>query len=73
MERTLKILAGLLVGALVGVGAVLLFSPVSGEELRQSIRERIDYVLEKGRQAGESRREEMSSHFESLKQPLPRA
>jgi len=73
MERTLKILAGLLVGVLVGVGVVLLFSPVSGEELQQSIRERIDYVLEEGRQAAESRREEMSNQFESLKQPLPRA
>jgi gas vesicle protein len=73
VDRVLKISAGFLLGAVVGVGVVLLLAPHSGEETREMIRERIDAILEEGRLAAEERRQELSAQFESLKQPLPRA
>jgi gas vesicle protein len=62
---------GLLLGALVGAGLVLLLAPQSGVEARQLIQERIQDILEEGRVAAEVRRQELQARFEDLKRPSP--
>ncbi len=67
--RGLNFGAGLLLGAAVGFGLTLLFVPQSGEDMRQSIQDRVQEVLDEGEQAAEKRRLELSARFEALKQP----
>jgi len=69
MSKLLRIMAGLLVGMVVAAGLVLLFAPRSGAETRRRIQECIEDILAEGRQASETRRLELVSQFETLKQP----
>jgi gas vesicle protein len=69
MTKMLRTLTGLVLGAAVGVGLVLLLTPRSGNELRRLIRERFEFVLEEGRRAAETRQRELETQFEALKQP----
>ena len=72
MNRFLNITAGLLVGAMFGAGLVLLFTPESGADLRRTIQERINDIVEEGRAAAEARRLELQDQFSALKEPAPR-
>jgi gas vesicle protein len=72
MAKMLRMSAGVLVGVLVGVGLVLLLTPRSGSELRRLMRERVDLILEEGRQAARARQQELTAQFEALKQPSQR-
>ena len=67
--RIVNLFAGLLVGAAVGAGLVLLFTPRSGAELQEEIQERVQDVVAEGQQAAEMRRLELTERLESLKQP----
>ncbi len=69
MNKVVNITAGLVLGAVVGVGVVLLLAPRSGADTRQGIHDRIDAILAEGQQAAETRRLELSERFEALKQP----
>lgn len=71
MNKLVDWLGGFLLGSVVGAGVVLLFLPRSGEETRHLIQERVDAVVEEGRQAAEARRHELTARFEALKQPGP--
>lgn len=71
MNRMLTFGGGLLLGAMVGAGLVLLLAPQSGVETRQLIQERIQDILEEGRVAAEVRRQELQARFEDLKRPSP--
>jgi gas vesicle protein len=62
-------MAGLLLGVALAAGLVLLFVPQSGAETRRQIQERVQGILAEGRQAAEMRRLELTTQFESLKQP----
>jgi gas vesicle protein len=73
MNRMLRFGGGLLLGAMLGAGLVLLLAPQSGVETRQLIQERVQDILEEGRMAAEVRRSELQARFEDLKQPSPRA
>jgi gas vesicle protein len=67
--RIVNLFAGLVVGAAVGAGLVLLFTPRSGAELQEEIRERVQGVVAEGQEAAEMRRLELTERLESLKQP----
>ncbi len=69
MGRVFRLAAGMVLGAAVGAGMVLLFTPQSGVDAQQMIRERIDAIVSEGRQAAEMRRLELQTQFETLKQP----
>jgi gas vesicle protein len=69
MSRGPDFAIGMLLGAMFGLGVVLLVAPRSGADTRQVILERVESILEEGRQAAESRRLELQTQFESLKQP----
>jgi len=73
MMRMLRIAAGFLLGAMIGAAVVLLFAPRSGADTQQLIRERVQAVLDEGRQAAEARRQELRAQFEARKQPAPRS
>jgi gas vesicle protein len=73
MNRVLRITAGLLFGALLGAGLVLLFAPRGGVETRQLIQDRIQDILDEGRRTAEERRLELTFQLETLKQPVPKA
>jgi gas vesicle protein len=68
MGRVLRIMAGLVFGAVVGAGLVMLLAPRSGAETRRLIQERVDAVLAEGRRAAEERRLELTAHLEALKE-----
>jgi gas vesicle protein len=67
--RSLIMILGLLLGAAVGAGLMLLFTPLSGEQVQQWVRDRVQEIAEEGRRAGEARRQELTAQFETLKQP----
>ena len=69
MGRVFRIMAGVVLGATVAAGLVLLFTPQSGADTQRMIRERIEAILAEGRQAAEERRLELQMQFETLKQP----
>jgi gas vesicle protein len=70
MGRVLRIFGGVLLGAAVAGGLILLFTPQSGEDTRLLIQDRIEAILAEGRQAAETRRSELQTQFETLKQPV---
>jgi gas vesicle protein len=59
----------MVLGATVAAGLVLLFTPQSGADTQQLIRERVEAILSEGRQAAEMRRLELQMQFDTLKQP----
>ena len=71
MNRVLTITGGLVLGAAVAAGVVLLFAPQSGAETRQMIQDRIEAILEEGRQAAEDRRSELRERHSLLIHVLP--
>ncbi len=71
MERFLRFVVGLLLGAVVGVAAVVLFAPESGAETRRRIQDRAEAILAEGQRAAEERRVELMTQFEELKKPVP--
>ena len=68
MNRVLMVSAGLLLGAAVGAGVVLLLVPSSGGDMRQQVRDRVQAIVDEGQQAAEARRIELIDRFEMLKQ-----
>lgn len=67
MRRFLSFAAGTLTGVLVGVGLVLLLTPVSGEELRQQIQARIAYIREEMARAAAERRAALQAELAHLR------
>jgi gas vesicle protein len=70
MNRSVQFLEGLVLGAALSAAVVLLFAPQSGDQTRQMIRERVQEVVDEGRQAAEERRLELTAQFERLKEPV---
>jgi gas vesicle protein len=56
MNRALNFFGGMLLGALVGVTLVLLLAPRSGAETQEMIQNRVQAIMDEGRQAAEARR-----------------
>lgn len=64
MRRFGMLIVGLLVGGLVGLGLALLFTPKSGDKMRQEAREYYDQLLDEARQAAETRRHELEAELQ---------
>ena len=69
MNRTVTVAGGLLFGAMLAGGLVLLLAPRSGAETQQVIRDRVQSVVSAGQEAAEARRLELTERFEALKEP----
>ena len=64
MNKVFSFTAGAICGALVGGVLVVLFTPVSGEDLLQAVTDRWQAALSEGRQAMDERRRELESQFQ---------
>jgi gas vesicle protein len=69
MRRTISFFIGVIMGGLVGATIALLFTPESGPELRDQIRERAESLTTEIRQAAGSRRIELQERLETLRSP----
>lgn len=67
MNKVLAFLGGLLSGAIVGAVSALLFTPQSGDALKQQARQRYTDMQAEGHLAAEARRAEVLAEFEGLK------
>lgn len=67
MRQMLSFMAGAMCGAVVGAAAALLFTPLSGLELREQARQRYQLLMEEGRQAATERRAELEAQLAALK------
>lgn len=70
MSKGMRFLEGMLLGAALSATLVLLFAPQSGDQTRQTIRDRVQDVVDEGRQAADERRQELMAQFERLKEPV---
>ena len=70
MSRSLQFVEGMLLGAALSAAVVLLFTPQSGAEVRQTIQDWAQGIVDEGRQAAEERRQELTAQFERLKEPV---
>ena len=64
-------IGGLFCGSLVGAAVVVLLTPQSGKDLRQSITEKINEIIAAGKEAVTARRKELTEEYEaSLRIPI---
>ena len=59
-------LAGVICGGVVASAAVLLFSPLAGDELRARLREQVDYLRADARDAAQGNRRFMERRLQHL-------
>ncbi len=72
INRVISFIIGLLSGALVGAAIVILITPQSGTDTRQSIVDKAHEILDAGREAAEARRKQLRQEYEaSIRIPLP--
>jgi len=69
MMKLLRFAGGMLLGALVGGGLVLIFAPRSGAGTRTLARDWLQAVWSEGQQAAEARRQELMAQLEEFKRP----
>ncbi len=67
MKQFFAFLIGAFIGALIGAVLALLFTPRSGEELRQQVRSRVEQIAEDIRSAVEDERKRLEEEFAALK------
>ncbi|MEA3308936.1 MAG: YtxH domain-containing protein [Chloroflexota bacterium] len=67
MRKILAFLDGLLTGAVVGGVLALLFTPASGLELKQQLKDYKEHLVEEGKNAATARRQEMEKELLALK------
>jgi gas vesicle protein len=69
MRKFFSFLMGTVMGALVGATVALLLAPESGEELRESIRQRFENLQGEIQEAAATRRVELEKQLANLRQP----
>lgn len=66
MRKILAFAAGAMCGAIVGAVAALLLAPMSGGEIQEQARKRVEAVVEEGRKAAEERRAELEKQLRQM-------
>lgn len=69
MRRMFGFMIGIMVGGLVGSTIALLLAPDSGDQMRSMLRERGQNFLGDIRSAADSRRIELRTRLETLREP----
>lgn len=74
INRALSFASGLLGGAIVGAGVVLLLAPQSGADTRQSITDKFNEIIGAGREAMDERRQQLRAEYAAgIQIPMPEA
>lgn len=68
-NKVIGFLVGAALGVLVGGVTALLLAPTSGNDLRQQIRDRAQYVQDEVKNAAEQRRAELEKQLADLRAP----
>lgn len=63
MKDFFSFVGGAVIGAAIGAGVILLSTPRSGEETRETLRERWNAALAQGKQAAREREQELWADF----------
>jgi gas vesicle protein len=71
MRRLLAFIGGVLSGAAIGTAVALLFTPTSGDTMRQGLRERYANALKAGNEAAQRRRTELEAQLVEMTGPHP--
>jgi gas vesicle protein len=69
MRRAFSFLIGTLIGSMIGAAAALLFTPSSGQELRNQINDRTSGLVADIQNAAKTRRIELQERLDSLRAP----
>ncbi len=69
MRRFFSLLAGIIMGALVGATLAILLAPESGESLRMQLRERASHFRQDVLDAAAARRAELEEQLSTLRSP----
>lgn len=66
MRGFFSFVQGAILGGAIGAAVGILLAPMSGEQLRQTIKDRTSYVIEEGRRAAEAKRLELEQEFAEM-------
>jgi len=66
MQRALAFVGGVLSGGAIGTAVALLFSPKSGDAVREGLRGRYQRALQAGREAAAQRRAELEAQLAAV-------
>ncbi len=66
MRRALAFVGGVLSGGAIGTAVALLFSPKSGDAMRDGLRARYERALQAGREAAAQRRAELEAQLAAM-------
>ena len=66
MFAIVRFLFGFVLGAIIGASVVLLTTPRSGQETQETIKQELEMLLEKGRQASDARKTELEARIQDM-------
>ena len=67
MGRFFSFLAGSLVGSILGGGAIIMLTPVSGKDVRAALRKELSTIIDEGRRAAKAKTAEMEKQLADLR------
>jgi gas vesicle protein len=65
IRQIIGFFAGLLSGGIVGAAVVILLAPRSGSETRQALIDKVNDIIDTGKEAVEVRRQELRGQYET--------
>ncbi|NLF50843.1 MAG: hypothetical protein GX577_06870 [Leptolinea sp.] len=69
MRKIFGFILGAFTGGLLGAAAALLLTPVTGDELRQQVFDRVNFVQKELADARDQKRAELESQLQALRAP----
>lgn len=67
MNKFLSLMGGVVLGSLISAAAVLLLTPKTGDAVRADIKREVDSILEEGRRASQTRRNELEAQLTQMR------
>lgn len=71
MGRFFSFLAGSVAGAILGVAAVVMLTPVSGKEVRDALRRELSTIVDEGRKAAKAKQDELEQQLRDMRGEPP--
>ncbi|MBX7214866.1 MAG: YtxH domain-containing protein [Thermoflexales bacterium] len=67
MGRFFSFLSGAVAGGILGVAAVVMLTPLSGEEVREKLRKEIKAIVDEGKRAANAKQAELERQLADLR------